>query len=311
MNQQEPIEKPEMSNSTKGVIFSLFAQAIWGFSVLLTKQITADYSTLTVLSWRFTTGMAAMTILAAIGVLPIHLKGKSLKPLVLFSIFQPCLYFIGETVGIKNTTASESGILIAMIPIVTLILSIVFLKKVPSRLQTAGVVISVLGIVLMVACKGDGVSFNAIGYIALVLAVFSAAIFSILSAKAEEFSSLEKTYFMTGMGTIFFDFAAAFEHISQGTVKSWLTLPLHNMQFMLTSLYLGVGCSVIAFSCMHSSIKYIGATRTTTFASITTVLTVLCGVFILGETLSLLQAAGIILVIIGIYMANKVSKEEE
>lgn len=311
MNQQEPIEKQEMSNSTKGVILSLFAQAIWGFSVLLTKQITADYSTLTVLSWRFTTGMIVMTILAAIGIFPIHLKGKSLKPLVMFSLFQPCVYFIGETVGIKNTTASESGILIAMIPIVTLILSILFLKKIPSKMQTAGVVISVLGIVLMVACKGAGVSFNIIGYMALAVAVFSAAIFSILSAKAEGYNSFEKTYFMTGMGTLFFDIGAAFEHISQGTVKSWLTIPFNNMQFLLTSLYLGIGCSVIAFSCMHASIKYIGATRTTTFASITTVLTVLCGVFILGENLSLLQGAGIVLVIIGIYMANKVSEEGE
>lgn len=311
MNEQEVIEKKGKSDSTKGILFALCAQAIWGFSVLLTKQITVEFSTLTVLSWRFTTGMVVMTVLALIGLFPVKLKGKSLKPLITLAIFQPVLYFIGETVGIERTTASESGIFIAMIPIVTLILSILFLKKIPSKLQTVGVVTSVVGIVLMVTCKGAGVSFDVIGYLALLMAVFSAAIFVIQSDKAVEYSSIEKTYIMTAMGTLVFDLAAAFEHISQGTVKIWLTLPLHNMQFMLTSLYLGIGCSVIAFACMNSSIGYIGATRTTTFASVTTVLTVLCGVFILGENLNWIQAVGIVFVISGIYMANKFVEEKE
>ncbi|QAT43685.1 DMT family transporter [Aminipila luticellarii] len=307
MCEQEDLKKLEKSNSIKGITFSLCAQIIWGFSVILTKQITADFSPLTLLSWRFTTGMVAMTLLIAMKIFPIHLKGKNIKPLVLLAVFQPILYFIGETVGIKFTTASESGIFIAMIPIVTLILSIYFLKTVPSKLQIGGVVISVAGIVLMVACKGVGVSFSMIGYSALVLAVFSAAIFSILSDKAAEYSSIEKTYIMAVMGALAFDLAAAAEHIADGTVRIWLTLPVHNLQFMLTTLYLGIGCSVISFCCMNASIKYIGATRTTTFASVTTVLTVLCGVFILGENLNMLQGAGIILVIAGIYMANKIS----
>lgn len=307
MCEKEGIKNLEKTDSVKGILFSLCAQVIWGFSVLLTKQITTNFSPLTLLSWRFTIGMIVMTILAALGILPVHLKGKSKKALIILAVFQPVLYFIGETVGIKLTTASESGIFIAMIPIVTLILSIKFLKKIPGRLQTAGVVTSVSGIVLMVTCKGVGVSFNVLGYLALILAVFSAAVFSILSDKAAEYSSIEKTYIMTGMGTLAFDLGAAMEHISKGSVKVWLTLPIHNLQFMLTSLYLGIGCSVIAFCLMNASIKCIGATRTTAFASITTVLTVLCGVFILGESLEPLQAVGIIFVIAGIYMANKIS----
>lgn len=42
-------------------------------------------------------------------IIKINLKGKDLRPLILVAVFSPCIYFIGETVGINHTTAAESG----------------------------------------------------------------------------------------------------------------------------------------------------------------------------------------------------------
>ena len=39
------------------------------------------------------------------------------------ALFQPILYFIFETVGVDLTSASESGIVIALIPVVVATLS--------------------------------------------------------------------------------------------------------------------------------------------------------------------------------------------
>ena len=48
---------------------------------------------------------------------------------------EPCIYFIGEQYGLKYSNSAFSGIMIAVVPIVTLIFAAIFLKERPSRAQ--------------------------------------------------------------------------------------------------------------------------------------------------------------------------------
>lgn len=98
-------------------------------SYIFTKQATQHSSTLSLLGWRFLVAFVVMSILAVTGVLKIRLKGKNLKPLLLVALFSPVIYFIGEIFGIKSTTASESGVFLACIPVASLIVSTLILKK--------------------------------------------------------------------------------------------------------------------------------------------------------------------------------------
>ncbi|MFR6378383.1 MAG: hypothetical protein ACLUN5_18865 [Oscillospiraceae bacterium] len=52
----------------------------------------------------------------ALGFIPVRLKGRRLGPLLRVALFCPCLYFIGETVGIRETTVTESGVFLACVP---------------------------------------------------------------------------------------------------------------------------------------------------------------------------------------------------
>jgi drug/metabolite transporter (DMT)-like permease len=56
-------------------------------------------------------------------VVKVDLKGKPLRPLLQGALFSPCLYSVGETAGISHTTASESGVFLACIPIASLVAS--------------------------------------------------------------------------------------------------------------------------------------------------------------------------------------------
>lgn len=51
------------------------------------------------------------------------INGRNLKPLIRIAILNPIIYFICETIGIRMTTASESGAFLACIPVVALIMS--------------------------------------------------------------------------------------------------------------------------------------------------------------------------------------------
>ena len=112
-----------------GSLCAIGCEVLYGMSYIFTKQATTNASALSLLGWRFLLAFLAMSLLVGVGILKVDLKGKSLKPLLLVSLFSPVIYFIGETIGISHTTASESGVFLACIPVASLIASAAILHR--------------------------------------------------------------------------------------------------------------------------------------------------------------------------------------
>lgn len=136
-----------------GIIGSLCAigcETLYGLSYIFTKQATVCASEFALLGWRFFIAVIIMSLCILFGFIKIDLKGKSKKPLLLVAFCNPCIYFLAETIGISNTTASESGIFLACIPVASLIFSTILLKKRPSKIQMIGIWITLLGVIVTV-----------------------------------------------------------------------------------------------------------------------------------------------------------------
>jgi len=91
-------------------------------------------------------------------------------------------------------------------------------------------------------------------------------------------------------------------------LAEYVTLPFHDTQFLIAVLYLALGCQVAAFIMHTYGIAQIGANRSSSFAGITTLTSVLSGVLILGDAFSLLQGIATALILIGTTMANTMPK---
>ncbi|MBE5785188.1 MAG: DMT family transporter [Clostridiales bacterium] len=297
-----------IGKDTLALAAAAMASVFFGLSFIFVKQSVDAVSTFTLLSWRFLFAFVGMYIAAILGLIKVDLKGKPLKPLLLVPLFQPIIYYILETWGIAMTTATESGIIIACIPIVTIILSAVMLKEPPTRRQTVSVLISVLGIIIMVLAKGISASLNIFGYVLLVLTTVSAGLYVIYARKAVGYTSAEKTFIMSATGAIVFTLCAVTEHAAAGTMKQFLLLPFTNMVFLVSLLYLAGACSVAATLLRNYAITVIGATRTASLAVLTTTISVFAGVLLLKEPFSFLQGVATVLVLIGVYGANKMPK---
>lgn len=291
-----------------GCMATLAASVLFGFSFLFTKETVDRVSALTLLSWRFVTALIVMSILWLLGIIKLSFRGKRLKTVLAMAIVQPVVYFIGESIGMKLTTASESGTIIAVVPIVTLIFSSIFLKEKPLRHQVAGIALSIAGVMCIALMKGFSASLNVVGYIMLFAAVTADAAYAILSRKASEFSSFEKTYIMAAMGAAVFTAGALIEHGANGTIMEYKALPFTDMQFLTAVLYLALGCQTVAFILHNYGISVIGANRSSSFAGITTLTSVLSGVIILGESFSVLQGIATLLILIGAYEANRLPR---
>ena len=298
------MDKTQKKKQIMAVVYTLIGSVMFGLSFLFTKEAVNEVSALTLLAWRFVVAFLLMCLLAAVGVLKVNFRGKSIRPLLLMALFQPILYFVGETIGVQLTTSSESGVVIACIPIVVLIFSSVLLKEPPTKLQTASIIVSVIGVILVVLVKGFSASFNPIGYLMLLLAVVGDALYVTCARRIKDFSSAEKTFLMAAVGAVCFTAAAFLEHGIHGTVGEFVTLPFHNTGFLTSVLYLAAACQVLAFLLNNYGISVIGASRTASFAGITTVISVVASVVILKETFTWVQVAGGVLILLGVYGAN-------
>jgi drug/metabolite transporter (DMT)-like permease len=250
-----------------------------------------------------------MTSLVLLKAVKIDLKGKNLKTLILVALFCPCIYFIAETIGISNTTSSESGVVLACIPVASLVASTLILKKKPSKIQVTGILITLVGVIVTVLAVGMSSSLSPVGYMFLVVAVISYSLYCVFVDKAAEFSVAEITFVMLIAGAILCVALALVEAITNGTVIALIQLPFVETTFLTAILYQGIGCSVIAFFMSNIAIANIGVNRTSSFIGVATVVSILAGAVVLGETLTILQIAGAVVIIIGVYVANMRVKE--
>lgn len=281
--------------------------SIFGFSFLFTSRALNHIEPFHLLSFRFTLAFLVMTILRATKVVKIPLNKDMFSPMMfLLALFQPLLYFTGETIGVKLTSSSESGLLIALIPIVVAVFSAVFLKEYPKRKQIPFIALSVTGVAVIVLLQ-ESLEFSSslLGFAMLFLAVISAAFFNIISRSlSDKVKPLQITYFMMGFGTICFSLIGVGQSIFNGTINDYF-LPLKEPGVVTALVYLSILSSIIAFFFVNYTLSKVSASQGAVFANLVTVVSIFAGVFINKESFYYYHIIGSILIIIGVWGANR------
>ncbi|MGN0772569.1 MAG: DMT family transporter [Candidatus Ventricola sp.] len=289
---------------TTGCLCALGCETLFGLSYVFTKWAVGQAGALALLGWRFFVGALAMGLCAALGLLKIRLRGKKKAPLLRVALLSPVIYFIGETVGIRYTTASESGVFLACIPVVSLAASALILKKKPGRRQLLGILLTLLGVLATVLAVEATASLSPVGYAFLLIAVLSYALYSVFVEKAAGYSSEEVTFVMLMAGAAVFGTLAVAQACAGDGLGSLLSLPLRDPRFLAAILYQGIGCSVLAFFLSNVAIARIGVNRTSSFIGVSTVVSILAGLLLLGERFSAMQLLGAAVILLGVYTAN-------
>ncbi|MFW6270151.1 MAG: DMT family transporter [Bacillota bacterium] len=294
------------------VLAALLFSTIFGFSFLFTKEGLEIIQPFHLLGFRFGVAALFLTILWFLNVIRINIWKNKFKLLILLAVVQPVLYFIFEVQGIKLTTSSEAGLMISLIPVFVTILSVIFLKESPTRIQTMFVLLSVAGVIFIVLMKGSlEVQENYTGLLFLFGAVFSGAVYNILSRKISlNFTPVEITYTMMVFGAVVFNFIAWINF--QGTLTDYI-MPLSNIKVLSSVIYLGIFSSVVAFFMMNYTLSRLEATKAAVFANLSTVISIIAGVLIRNEPFYWFQVIGSVMIITGVFGTNyfdKVKKEE-
>ena len=285
-----------MNQSLRAHLAALLGYSIFGFSFLFSKIALGMTSPFVLLSIRFLVAFAVLNLLWLTGKCSLSLKGKPVGMLLLLGFVQPVLYFIFESYGISRTSASFSGVMIGLAPVMGLIFGVLFLKEKCTAFQAVCTVLSVVG-VAMTTTGGFGASFT--GFLLLLGAVISAAIFAILSrGTAEHLSAFERTYVMFALGSAVF---TAIALVQSGGDLTAVEDALSRPAFWGAVGYLAVISSVCAFLLINYALSYIPAGRALIFSNFTTVISVVAGILIMKDTVTLMQLVGIVIITASVF----------
>ena len=283
-----------MKTRNKALLACLTGYTIFGFSLMFSKIALNVVTPFVLLAARFLSAFVVMNLLLLTGKVKLSFRGKPVLLLLLMGIIQPVFGFAFEAYGVAMTTAAFSGVMIGLAPVVGLVLGAVFLKEKVTLFQVICTLLSVVGVVLTSSGNLGGNSLG--GFLMLMGAVVSSSLFTIISRSTSSyFSAFERTYVMFG---VIFSAIALFQNRSDlpGLIRA-LAAP----ELWIAVGYLAVASSVCAFMLINYALNHESAGRLLIFSNFTTVISVLAGIFLMGDSFSLTQLLGIVIITLSVF----------
>ncbi len=283
----------------------LAATILWASSFIALKTAFTVYDPMVVIFGR----MIIALIFILLFFKPLRnfrFRKKDVKFFLFLGFCEPCLYFVFEAIALQNTSASQAGMVTATLPLIVAIPAWLFLKEEMNARKIIGFALAVAGVVLL--SIGSDVTENApnplFGNFMEFMAMVAASGYIItMRHLSTNYSSLFVTFFQAFIGSVFFLPLLALPTTTLPT--SFELTPV------LAVIYLGIFVTFGAYGSYNYAISKIPASQATAFINLIPVFTLIMGVLILGDQLTLMQGVAVVIVFLGIYVSQMKSKSKQ
>ena len=283
-------------------IASSFAIILWGMSYIWTDKLIA--LNIPIFYFVFVRILLAGLILFLFNTAYARIKRiqrQDLGKFLLLAFFEPFIYFICETYGLKETgSPTISALIIATIPIFSIAAGRIFFKEKVTALNIVGVVLSLVGIVLVAMAHGELGKNFILGIMLLVIAVIAeVGHASITKSLSGNYSSQIIVMYQFLIGSIYLL-----------PLFIWKGLDGFNMQVYFSAevwyplICLAVLCSSLAFSLWVSTIKNLGVAKSSIFSALIPVAAALIAWLLGHELMNTRQWIGIAISTVGVIMSQ-------
>lgn len=271
----------------------------WSFSFVWVKIVYLVYNPITTVFLRLIISTALLFIIGkSIGRIQKINKSDRVQ-LVLLAFFEPFLYFMGESFGLKLVSSTLGAVIISTIPLFSPIAAYFFHKEKISPKIVLGILVSIIGVGVIIFNKQLNLIASPVGIALLFLAVGSAVAYStVLKNLASKYNPLTLISYQNLVGIIFFlppflIFDLQYFISAQPTTEVWLAI-----------IQLAVFASSLAFIFFTYGLKYLGINKSNIFINAIPVFTAIFAFFVLNETLSFQKMMGISIVIGGLFLSQ-------
>ena len=290
---------------TAGHLAAVITIIIWGTTFVSTKVLLEDFAPVDILFYRFLIGLIVLIM-----VHPHVLTFRSWRQEALFAGAGLCgvtLYFLLENIALTLTYASNAGIIVAVIPMITAVLAHFFLsgEKLEPRFFI-GFAAAFTGLALIFFNGQMMLKLNPLGDILAAASAFVWAAYAILMKKISTFGyhTIQCTQRIFLYGLLFmvpalFLFDFRFDASPFASPANWLNI-----------LFLGAGASALCFVTWNWSVGVLGAVKTSAYIYMVPVITIAASVVILQEKLTWVAFCGGALTLAGLYISETKPKPQ-
>lgn len=288
-------------------VASLFAIILWGMSYIWTDQLLAQG--IPIFYFVFVRIFMAGVVLFLFNTAYARIKRmqkQDIGKFFLLAFFEPFIYFICETFGLKLTgSPTLSAMVIATIPLFSIGAGVFFFKEKINAINIGGILLSLVGIVLVAMGKGELGSHFIWGVVLLVIAVIAeVGHASITKSLAGNYPSQTIVMYQFLIGSIYLF-----------PLFLWKGLDGFNFELYFDGdvwypiICLAMLCSSLAFSLWVSTIKNLGVAKSSIFSALIPVAAALIAWAIGHETLTQRQWLGIAYSTVGVILSQYSSKK--
>lgn len=284
---------------TKARIMLLLTVIFWGWTFVATKVALAYMSPIELLGLRFLTGMPVLLIIILIKRIRYDFSSRDHKTVLIGSAVIT-VHFIIQITGINYTSATNTGWIISVTPLVMAVLAFLILKEKIGRGAMIGIGVATLGIVLLVS-RGDFTSLAWLGSVGDWLVLASAHTWAIYTVVTRNLSRT-KNPLMTTFAVL--TPSALIVWVYVAFTSDFATFGNLPADAVWAVLFLGVLGLAIAHWFWQEGVARLGAARAGFFLYIEPLATTALAVPLLGESFGMLTAVGGGLVLLGVYLSQ-------
>lgn len=287
-------------------IASIFAITLWGMSYIWTDKLIA--LNIPIFYFVFVRILLAGLVLflfnSAYGRIK-RIQRKDVPKFLLLAFFEPFIYFICETYGLKVTgSPTLSAMIIATIPIFSIGAGMIFFKEKVNFVNIIGISLSLVGIVMVAMAKGELGENFIWGIILLLIAVISeVGHASITKSLAGNYSSHIIVMYQFLIGAVYLFPLFIWKGIGEFNVETYFS-----PEVWYPLICLAILCSSLAFSLWVSTIKNLGVAKSSIFSALIPVAAAIIAWVLGHEYLNSRQWIGIVVSSIGVILSQYTTK---
>lgn len=271
----------------------------WGISYVWSKVVFEYYTPLTTIFLRLLISIAVLFLYMQFSGQFQKIKRKDFWIFAASALFNPFLYFIGESHGLQRVSASVSAFIIATIPVFTPFLAYWFTREKLSKMNLIGLLVSFAGVLFIIFKPDFTLAASPWGIALLFMAVFSAIIYTILLKKlVKKYNAVSIIAWQGLIGILYF---LPFFLILDA--NSFLSIqPSTNA--ILSLIMLGILASSLAYVLFTYAVKNLGVIQSSIYINLIPVFAAITAFFVLDELFTPLKISGMILVTLGVVLSQ-------
>ena len=273
---------------------------IWGFNYAIVKMTFRYFHPIAFNAVRFTVSSAAMFLVLKMRGEGLRIAAHDIRQILWLGFIANAFYQFLFVLGLARTGAGNGALIMALSPVFAFLIGVATGRERFSRGVLIGIIMSLAGVAAIVAFGSEGISFAG---------SWRGDLLMMAASICWGWQSAESTRLLGKYGPIRLTVATMIAGTAMMVPMSLPWIIAQPWPSIAPIAWLGLGYSALlsiayGYFVWAHALNTIGVARTSVFNNLTPIVALLAGWLLLGENPVASQMAGVVLVLVGVFIVR-------